>query len=378
MTRLPLWISSQDMQQILHALVDQIDKSELKGSAVIRPVQLNSTSWPALYKSPTEAHKEELWSNLEYLAAVGWIAIQTDKKQHGQIGYELRPRVSILNCEALRSASGRGSRVKSASESWREAIATHLSSDDPIKKKMERYCIEIKGRSAVEIVQRLSLIQSLKNEDLLLREVSSRIFWGMSKVLDKRQELVCDLLDVDECPFAEMPVMLHTHTPAKFTQVLFIENIVNFDRATRDCSGKYDGTALVFSSGFKGSAKRIRQVGGASIYHSAGGDFAPETVQQFSLWLNDKLSIPSYFWGDLDYAGMDILRRLRQTFPDMCAWRPGYAPMLNTLESGGGHLPIEAGKERQKMLEECGCEYADKNLIPAIEKYGKFVDQESF
>jgi hypothetical protein len=82
------------------------------------------------------------------------------------------------------------------------------------------------------------------------------------------------------------------------------------------------------------------------------------------------------FWGDLDYAGMDILRTLRKSFPNTGGWRPGYGAMLTDLIMGGGHQPDEAGKEAQKKVIVTGCLYADLELLPALNYTGRFVDQE--
>lgn len=81
-----------------------------------------------------------------------------------------------------------------------------------------------------------------------------------------------------------------------------------------------------------------------------------------------------YFWGDLDFSGLSILKSLRELFPELTAWKSGYSPMLDVIEQG--HLPKYSKKQNQKVLRSTGCQYADEVLVPAILKYGKFVDQE--
>lgn len=73
---------------------------------------------------------------------------------------------------------------------------------------------------------------------------------------------------------------------------------------------------------------------------------------------------------------MGILASLRSIFPLAQAWRPGYEPMVARLAAGDGHLPSEGGKERQRIIACTGCPYADEHLIPALQAYGRFVDQE--
>jgi hypothetical protein len=93
-------------------------------------------------------------------------------------------------------------------------------------------------------------------------------------------------------------------------------------------------------------------------------------------WLYRRPVIPVFFWGDLDYSGMAILRDLKAIFPNLEAWQPGYARMLARLNAGAGHLPDEAGKAGQLDPGDTGCPYADQELLPAIRKSGRFVDQE--
>ncbi|WP_232256011.1 hypothetical protein [Caballeronia glathei] len=45
---------------------------------------------------------------------------------------------------------------------------------------------------------------------------------------------------------------------------------------------------------------------------------------------------------------MRILAAMRNTFFELTAWTPGYAPMLAVLEAGGGHPPEAADKQGQK------------------------------
>ena len=91
-------------------------------------------------------------------------------------------------------------------------------------------------------------------------------------------------------------------------------------------------------------------------------------------WLHPDL--PVYFWGDLDFAGMSILKGLRLSLPTLRAWEPGYQPLLELLESGGGHSVEQAAKQGQSDPGTSGCSYADQVLLPALRTHRRFVDQE--
>ena len=131
---------------------------------------------------------------------------------------------------------------------------------------------------------------------------------------------------------------------------------------------------LIFSSGFRGAAARLRRPNGCSAYYSRAS--SPPAVAEFERMLFSSIDVPVYFWGDLDYSGMAILASLRSIFPCAQAWKPGYEPMLLRLKVGDGHSPVESGKERQRAIEATGCTYADEELLPSLRATGKFLDQE--
>lgn len=373
----PLWLKHPGMQALLHVLVDRLDLAAAQGRPMVQGIKLNATNFPALFKARLEEERAELWGYTENLASLGWIRLIMDKGAPRQPGYELRPRVHVLSEIEIRAAVGRPIRILGDSEVWRDAINTGLEASDEIRRFASAFRLDIPGRSASEIVARLDLLETLRDEPLFLREVSARLFWGSSKVLDKRSQLVAALLGLPACPFPEIPIQLQVYLPANgFSGVLFIENITTFEQAIRTNAIRFDGLALVFASGFKGAARRIRTEDGATLFFCERGNLEPTERTKFLSWLRGGREMPTLFWGDLDYAGMEILRALRTPFPYAEAWQTGYGPMLRLLETGGAHNPDEAGKAAQREVLSTGCLYADTILLPAIRSTKKFVDQE--
>lgn len=84
------------------------------------------------------------------------------------------------------------------------------------------------------------------------------------------------------------------------------------------------------------------------------------------------------FFGDLDYADMQILGSLREVFAGARAWEPGYGMLADAIERGGGHAPGLAAKELQADPGHTGCTYADQRLLPLMRLHGRFMDQELF
>ena len=373
----PLWLAQPDMQALLHRIVDRLDKAD---SNTMRAFKLDRKSFPALFEAVFEADKENVWSQLKDFEKWGWLRIKTDRPKPGMADYDLNPRLEIIDALAIRQEVGRLQPVQTPQQLWREAVFCRLSLSEDQMTVIASQKLDIPGKSAEQIVERLALIFELADEPLLLREVSARLFWGHSKVLDHRQELVAALLGVTECPFPELPIQLQVFLPfSGFDGVLFIENLTNFERATRNQTGQFAGLVLIFASGFMGAARRLRSPSGVSVYFAGHGHLAADATARFHRWLvtgGEGLAV--WFWGDLDFAGMAILKALRQSFPDLQAWQPGYQPMLDSLLAGGGHAPEAANKAKQKPVTQTGCGYADTRLIPALLQTGLFLDQEFF
>lgn len=376
--RAPLWLQSADVQQLLNLLVDRLDSADQRGTRA-QSVALGPKTWPALYEAPFESAKETLWEQFGELVRWGWLAVKPEGVAKVRSGYDRSPRVTVLDEPVLRTAVGRPERVRSPAERWRAAVYAGLAASEEVKRQVSEFCIDMPDRAMSEVVARLNELRALKDESLLLREISSKLFWGMSKVLDKRQGMVAALLELDECPFPEAPVQLQVFLPpVGFRGVLFIENLTTYDQAVRSTSAAFDSLALVYASGFKGSAQRLRTPEGCSLFFSDRGGDTRDLRDGFKAWLFGKGTQPAHFWGDLDWSGLRILAAMRSSFPGLTAWQPGYGPMLLALQAGQGHSPEASEKKGQRALSDTGCAYADGHLVPALRETSRFVDQELF
>jgi hypothetical protein len=88
--------------------------------------------------------------------------------------------------------------------------------------------------------------------------------------------------------------------------------------------------------------------------------------------------LPMRFFGDLDFAGLAILRALRSNLPAIQAWPPGYDALMAAGDQGLAHTPEEADKAEQRDGGATGCPYADDKLLPWLRGHGRFVDQELY
>ncbi|MEZ5511191.1 MAG: DUF2220 family protein [Gammaproteobacteria bacterium] len=174
----------------------------------------------------------------------------------------------------------------------------------------------------------------------------------------------------------ERPLFLQVRLPAEIDGILIIENQDTFMRACLGQLPEAENLAVVFGSGFKATSSSIRQRDKLRFFYSGIAD-ANAVVQFEACWFNEIESLPFHFFGDLDWSGMGILLALRQQFPALTAWIPGYERLRKAVEKGGGHLPSQARKGQQLFIPATGCPYADKMLLPTLTRYAQFADQES-
>lgn len=207
-----------------------------------------------------------------------------------------------------------------------------------------------------------------------LRALSARCFWGDSKCLDRYEYLVTALFPSLAHNLVPRPILMAVHLPEHLERLLFVENQDTFISLARE---QPPGAALVYSAGFRGSALRIREHGNVvfSYLNLQHHQLVRDDFEAF--WFGGGESLPTAFWGDLDFAGMAILKALRYTFTHTRAWRPGYALLLERLHSGWGHTHHSSGKSQQRDPDTTGCPYADAQLLPAMRETGSFIDQEA-
>jgi hypothetical protein len=365
------------VRRILGRALDRLDALPTAERTNAVRINLDATMAPEVYGADSLATREVAWASIDGLVAAEWCQLGYRLHRRHGAREERQPYLDVVwndDVEDLvRAKLGRPRKTSSYSAQWRALLERcDPPFGEPALTKLTSAAIEVSGRPVGEVFSRFLSIRSMTGEPLLLREVSSRVFWGLSKLLDGRAESVAILLGVDECPFPEQPIVLNVHVAGLPSSLLFVENHVSFERLKQridlhDC-------ALIFCSGFRGAARRLREPGGASLYYTRNSLDA--SIAAFETALFSVRDVPTFFWGDLDYSGMAILASLRSSFPQAQAWQPGYEPMLTRLVKEDGHSPAESGKERQRPVDRTGCTYADETLIPALRVHGCFVDQE--
>ena len=209
------------------------------------------------------------------------------------------------------------------------------------------------------------------------RQLSARFFQGTSKFLDVRwhRDYVLALVPELTAVLKERSIQVSVVLARQPKAILFIENWDThcwLAESPDICTHFH----LVYAAGYRTSAEDIRLPENVSFFFS--GHFLQ--MQHFKdCWFSASAqteSFPAFFWGDLDYSGMGILKTLQSRFNNIQAWRPGYEPMLAAIRRGIGHKPEHAEKENQRPVEHVQCDYAQQVLIPALRETGLMLDQE--
>lgn len=338
-------------------------------------IKLNTKTLPEFFQSD---EPEFLWQGIEMLRLMGWIRIEHGRIAADQAVYEVNPRI-YLEQTHLDAAKRLFPGKKTYAQQWLEAVA-EIPDDAGINRQaLAQLRIEIPGISPQTIIEAIISRNPSLRAPVYVHELSAHLFWGLAKVLRHRAELMAQVYGVDPAFILEPPIQLHVHLAGVLDGVLFVENQTSFHRLLHGAFPGFHRLALVYASGYKLSAERNRIPAQSRLFFSAASN--PALMETFQRWLYDEtLQTPCWFWGDLDFAAMHILKSLRKTFKTTQAWQPGYQILLQALPDLG-HSPAmdkDSGKSQQSDPGHTGCLYADETLLPALRQHGKFIDQESY
>ena len=341
-------------------------------------VWIDEKTAPYVYAVTAEQGRRA-WAGIEALETRGLVRLSYDAKRPASEPPMYRhPRLEVLPGSLEGLATLAAIRLDAPfGEQLAQALAGYPAFGLPAAQAALLGCpTELAQFGLEDAVQRLMRLQELArtHPDLYLREASAMLFDGLSKVLDGRTDFVTAITG-HLCPWRETPVPLIVAAPAQtLTEVVFVENLTTFERLRRR-SVEHPSVAFIYSAGWRGGASRARSDFGRSLFFDR--PFQATDYENFCRALDGASPVPElFFFGDLDLSGMGILKTMRQTFPALTAWRPGYGKLLAVLQGGGGHLPALADKERQQDPGLTGCHYADTELLSALRSRGRFVDQE--
>ncbi len=367
----PQWLDEEaEISALLHAALNRFDRQ--RGVDRQRRITVAvQNHLPSLGRA--DAAADQTWSLIQELARRGILAIRRPARSLYDVDWQGAKISFAPEVEETLRVWLRRDWTEPAAVAWRRAIERHAPTFHAAGAALLSQRIVIDNRSADDIVAALAAAADIR-APLTLRQLSATVFWGDSKILDERGELVAALLP--HLRILDRMLVIAVHLPERCKGVLFIENQDTYTAAAAGTPAETTEFALVYAAGFRGTAARVRNRSGALLHYAGPG--LRELASRFDAWWYDRATGfgPTWFWGDLDFAGMQILKSLRGRFEDLEAWPVGYDALRVQLEVDGGHGGRADDSKGQIDPILTGCAYADSVLLPAIRRHGR-RDQES-
>lgn len=367
----PRWLDDEaEITTMLHSVVDRFEQhpGHERSQRIHIPVE---RALPALKRLNESA--DQIWLLIGELQRLGVLDIEPGKQSPLDAPWRGAKLAFHPAAEATLRHWLERPVLPSELQMWRELVSQHAGAFPGDINVLMRRRLVIPGHTDKETIKALTGIARFR-EPVTLRQLSAALFRGDSKLLDEREEFIRTLFP--GLQIRQRAIVVAIHLPEAVKGILFIENQESYVAASE---GTLPGTgqlALVYAAGFRGSADRIREPGGAQLHYSGTGINQWRMVIE-TWWSNQReWPLPLYFFGDLDFSGMGILAALRRRFGDVVAWQPGYGHLLSRLLTEGGHTADMADKKFQNDPGMVGCSYADQVLLPAMRNHG-FLDQEA-
>ncbi len=365
----PSSVDQEDLlRRLLHSFLDMLDKG--------RPdpvIKITATSAPELFYF-YQKDTQHLWQQIRELDIRYhvWTVLQA-RQSHTEDSYEHATLRFVPEKEAMVRFWLHRPAQDSYALAWKTQVERNAGRFEDRGCALHAYIIRMPERGADAVVAAFASLGEELKEPRSLRELSARCFWGDSLFLIKHRELINALYPVKSKNVLARPLLLHVWLPEHFNSMLVVENQDSFLDLV---NSRPAGTGLVYGSGLQRAAAPSRDIG-KTVFSFLGGSVAVR--EQFTRWWQKEdrdSTIQCWFWGDLDYAAMTILKGFREAFPDMDVWKPGYIPLFNRLRYGA-FRPSFDRTGQQLDPQETGSAYVDQVLLPAIRETRGFVDQEA-
>lgn len=362
-------LSFPDIKKIFDSILDKLDKIPSSDRDRKIKIKVSEKFLPSLYYPKDFDDDKKLVSILKIFLEKKIFFLE-EKKRDTYMPFSQKENASLVfNYEFedfIRAFYNR----KIIQDDWFEIVEA-CDVNEKIKDIILRNKIEIIGKNNQEICDRMVKLFTQNNKKKSIRHVSAKYFWGLSKMLDNKAEII------EFLSLKPSPIILHVKSFCDdFKNILFIENLDTFSTIIESKNHVFNNFLIIYSSGFKASAKRMRTVNGSKIFFEYNCTLKDKGRDSLARWLygNEK-KYNVYFWGDMDYSGINIYNSMKEIFSEIKLWKLGYSELLKAIDNDNFHNPIESHKESQIKPLKTNDFYIDEVLLPKLEK-GVFIDQE--
>jgi len=367
------FLNNDSIRKILLHFLDKADSKALSERTRKLSVPIDEKNFPELYYPKSYSEDKLLAEAILGLCDYGIFELKcpSRKKYLPLIKRNAKLYFNSDFEEQIREFYGRP--IKE--DEWKNAIENHSFRSTKAQEILSSRPIAIKNKSAQEIIANFDAWATQDSHAGTVRQESAKCFWGMSKLFDGRDDII------QAFGLRETPVMLNVYAFSdQIKSLLFVENLDTYNEVISSTNPIFSNMVVIFASGYKTSAKRLRDRSGSRMFFEENCKFSKNAKERFIEWFyrKEEHDIDTFFWGDLDYSGIGILITLKENFPDISAWEIGYAQMLQAQKDGNGHEPEMANKENQSQPSINTLSPVDycNSLLASMKTFNTFVDQE--
>lgn len=368
--KLHLALKNDSISKVLNQILDKLDKQGFNARTQNILTAINENNFKELYEPSEDLNDEILEKDINNLVEIGLFSFSSKTKNFLPL---VDRKVKLIFNKEYENTIRSFYKRENIDNKWIECLNQCKSFDKELFDILKISPINIEEKTEKEILTRFeSWFNEIKFSNSL-REESARCFWGMSKIFENHK-LLANYLKLNT-----MPVSLQIHAKSEqINNILFIENLETFYSCIQSPNKIFNNTALIYSSGYKASAKRVRDRSGSKLFFTNDCKFSSKEKEDFISWFYEEgfFDTNTYFWGDFDFEGMGILGALKSNFKNLQAWQIAYDKMIKVIISDFGHTAQMAGKIKQKEPKTTGCSYTDNILIPLLLQKKLFLDQE--
>ncbi len=256
----PAWLDdTPQIRMLLEEILNRLDRQPASLRQRSAGITLDEKTLPALFCLGEEA--DRLWDLLRSLGEEHGVVQIARRKQKDPFAPEyLKARITLRDGgEAILRAWLNRPQGASPLQAWRQTVAQHADRFPGSVEKLQAHRIALAGLEDAVVVQGFLDIERYQQQDLSLRQLSSRCFHGNSKFLDNREELLRELYP--DLKLTPRSVMVNAFLPANIEGVLFIENQDSYLQAVSGALPGSENLVLVYVAGFRGSAAHPRATG---------------------------------------------------------------------------------------------------------------------